>query len=1468
MQALPAGGAMVALYAAEDEVVLVLTDLGLTDRVAIASVNGPRSVVISGARDAVLAVADTFAERGQRTVRLRVSHAFHSPLVEPMLDEFRRVAEELTYRQLRIPVVSTVSGRPADAGAGELCSAEYWVRHARLPVRFADAVRWLGENEDVGAFLEVGPGPVLTAAAEEVLSRPGAGGGRAEFAAGVGQLSGESGLREPESLLSAVARLHVRGAGVDWAAVFAGSGARRVELPTYDFQRQRYWLDAPRAGAGVGARADTYGHPLLGPAFTVPDTDRTVLSGRLSTAAQPWLGDHVVAGRVLVPATAFVEMAVRAGDEVGCARLDELVVVAPLVLTSGAGVQVQVVVGPGDDSGRRSVDVYSRPDEPDELGGPDGAGEPAESWTRHVTGALSGVPSAATDPSESDLKVWPPEGAVEVQLADAYETLADGDLGYGPAFQGVRAVWRRGAELFAEVGLPEEQAPDAARFGMHPALLDAAVHSMLLAGPGSEAGFGSLPESGSGSVRLPFAWSGVQLYADGASEVRVRLTPTGPGAVTVTLADTAGRPVAGIESLVTRELPGGQLDTADEVVRRALLRPDWTPVTPEVAPPADSGGGAWTLLGPDELDLGAYLPAVGNAYLPSAGSAHLPPVGNHSVPDVVVLTAVTPAATPDPVSATHQLTGRVLEALRTWQANPRAAGSRLLVVTRDATAPVPDLAGAAVWGLVRTAQSEMPGRVVLVDVDGRPESLRMLSAAVVTGEPQLSIRSGRLTAPRFVAASASGPPGTGGLGPDGTVLITGGTGALGAELARHLVTAHGVRHLLLTGRRGPQAPGAAELRTELEELGAEVRVVACDAADRSALAEVIGLCEPPLSAVVHAAGVLDDGVLDSLTPERMAAVLRPKVDAAWHLHELTRELDLSAFVLFSSVSGLLGRPGQGNYAAANSFLDALAHHRVSLGLPAVSLAWGLWGHDGGMAAGLREATARELVRALSPEQGMALFDAALRTDEPVLAPVLLDRAALRSADGLAPPLLRGLVRTGRPAATPAPGAGAQVAAEQGAWRERLADLPDGEREGALAEQVRDAVAVVLGYPDGDALPAGKPLADLGFDSLMAVQLRNALSTATGLWLPATVVFDHPTADALARHLLGLISGETPEAQAQAQTPTQMQGQESYPELGQRPWPDQSPDHGADRGPDPKIQPVPVPVPARTEPVTRPSQTLAALYRTLCAKGEVTAGMHMLVTASRALPTFGADESRAHALTPLRRAEGPARPVLVFLAGHHPPFAVPGGEFAGFHRCFDGERDVLELPHPGLGAGAAVPADREALARTHAETVLRHVGDRPFVLVGASTGGAGAHAVTRQLEGLGTPPAGQILLDTYLIDEDNSRKDWLLALPAAVAPRLYEDTGVAAMGAYTRIFMDWDPEPVATPTLLVRATRPTPEMAAGPDADRWRTSWPLPHEHVDVPGDHLTLLREDARTTASAVRTWIGTLDGAEGGILG
>lgn len=1408
MQGLPAGGAMVSLDATEEEVLAALAgaaDEG--DRPEIASVNGPRSVVISGAREAVLAVAAGFEARGRRTVRLRVGHAFHSPLVEPMLDDFRRIAEGLAFRPPRIPVVSALTGRSAEAA--ELCSPEYWVRHARRPVRFADAVRWLGDN-GVSAFLEIGPGAALTAAAEDCLSTPD---GTGPLCA-AGTRGGEP---EPETLVSAVARLHVRGARVDWPVVFKGSGARRVDLPTYAFQRRRYWLEAPRTPAPEAA---AHGHPLLGPAFTVPGTDRTVLSGLLSLTTHPWLAGHVVAGAVLVPATVFVEMAVRAGDEAGGGALDELVVLAPLALPAAGSVRVQVVVGGADDSGRRPVDVFAR-------SGESAAGSavhgPESTWVRHASGLIGPTTEPApTDTSPTELSVWPPRGATEVDLADAYDSLADGGLAYGPAFRGVRAAWRRGDELFAEVRLSEAESFDAGRFGIHPALLDAALHAPLLSG------------AESGAVRVPFAWNGVRLYAAGASEVRVRVrVPPGGGTdtVSVTLADPSGRPVAEVASLTTRELPS---PAAHDVVRHALLRPDWITADPHNgASRADTG--SWELVGPDGLDLRASIPEITGTSA-STGTTE---------PDAVVVTAVHPATAADPLTAVHELTGRVLRTVQDWQDDPRTAGARLVVVTRNAFAPEPDLAGAAVWGLVRTAQSELPGRVVLVDVDGLPGSLRLLPTAVATGEPQLSIRSGQLTVPRLASVSATGSTGRGSgrFGADGTVLITGGTGALGAELARHLVTSHGVRHLLLTGRHGPGAPGARELRDTLAELGAQVRIVACDAGDRAALAELVKGCEPALTAVVHAAGVLDDGVLAALTPERMAAVLRPKADAAWHLHEVTRGLDLSAFVLFSSVSGLLGRAGQGNYAAANSFLDALAHHRTALGLPALSLEWGPWNSGGGMAGEqLRERDGKygDVLRGISVEQGLALFDAALHVDEPVLAPVLLDRAGLRDAPGPLPAPLRGVVRPRRPAAgTGTPGAGSAPGAEQpwepGAWRKVLAGLPVAQRVDALAELMRADVAAVLGHPDADALPAGRSFAELGFDSLMAVQVRNRLSMALRLRLSAAVVFEHPTAHELARHVLGLLD-DLPE-----DLPANPEGREKR----QR--------HEPGSGP-PSVQ-------------DRPAQTLSSLYRRVCEAGQVAAAMHMLVTASWAVPTYGPDDSPAHALPPLRRAEGSGGgPVLVVFTGYHPPFAAPGGEWARFHSCFEGDLDVLELPHPGVGAGGAVPADRETLALTHAETVLRYVGDRPFVVVGVCTGGAAAHAVTRRLEAMGSAPVGQVLLDTYLIDDGNSDKDWLLSLPAVIAPRLGgdqftgdEDSGVAALGAYTRMFLGWEPEPVDTPTLLVRATEPTPAMAAGAGPDEWPTWWPLPHTVVDVPGDHFSFLQDHAPTTAAAVRTWIGSL---------
>ncbi|MFE9045848.1 SDR family NAD(P)-dependent oxidoreductase, partial [Streptomyces sp. NPDC007818] len=411
-----------------------------------------------------------------------------------------------------------------------------------------------------------------------------------------------------------------------------------------------------------------------------------------------------------------------------------------------------------------------------------------------------------------------------------------------------------------------------------------------------------------------------------------------------------------------------------------------------------------------------------------------------------------------------------------------------------------------------------PLPVTTWDVTRAPEAFRHFAQARHVGKVVLTL-------PETVPA--------GGGEREGTVLITGGTGTLGSALARHLVTAGGKRRLLLTGRRGSRAPGARELADELAALGAHVRIEACDTADREALAALLGSVDPahPVTDVVHAAGVLDDGVLASLTPEKTAAVLRPKVDAAWHLHELTRGLDLDSFVLFSSASGQLGGAGQGNYAAANVFLDALAGHRRRLGLPAVSLAWGMWADASGMTGHLAQADLARIGRGglvpMSLPEGLALFDTALAAGRPVLVPAPLDLAGLRSrtaADGL-PAVLRGLTRGGpvvRRAAQAAP-----VSARS--LEERLGALPGPERERVLLALVRDQVAAVLGHAAADGIAADRAFKEIGFDSLTAVELRNRIASATGLRLPTTLVFDFPTPQALAVRLLALLAPADPAA---------------------------------------------------------------------------------------------------------------------------------------------------------------------------------------------------------------------------------------------------------------------------------------------------------------------------------------------------
>ncbi|WP_301549383.1 type I polyketide synthase, partial [Planomonospora parontospora] len=932
------------------------------------------------------------------------------------------------------------------------------------------------------------------------------------------------GRGEAEALLTGLGRAYAHGMAVDWESFFPDRRMPSVELPTYAFQRKRYWLKAGNTAGDVSsAGLETVQHPLLGAALASPESGGVVLTGHLSADVQRWVADHDVLGSVLLPGTGFVELAIRAGDQVGCGTVEELTLEAPLVLPERGAVAIQVVVGADDSSGTRSVAVYSRPE----------SGDP--SWTRHASGTLA----ADGPPPSFDLTQWPPAGAVPVDVDGAYEHLLARGYGYGPAFQGLKAAWRRGDEVFAEVALPEQEREEAGRFGLHPALLDSAMHADLVVDRDPDGG----------ATLLPFTWNGVRLHAAGASAVRVRIHRLrGEEVSAIEIADETGRPVATVDSLVSLPVSAEQLDAARGGLSDSLFRVEWVPA------PVPSSPVPWASWG--TLAEGAEVPGT---------VVFECPVPETDVPEGV-----------------RSVVGEVLGVVQAWLAEERFAASRLVVVTRGAVA-LPgedvDVRLAPVWGLVRAAQAENPGRFALVDVGievgaggrdtgggvaGSVLASVLVPAVAASDEPEMALRGDELRVPRLVrvpgAASApvpsggvaaetsadtrvdqaaAGRPGADGPAPvwgaDGTVLVTGGTGGLGALVARHLVAVHGVRHLVLTSRRGLEAPGAVGLVEELSALGARVTVAACDVADRQALADLLAAvpAEHPLRGVVHAAGVADNGLVGTLTPERIDTVLRPKADAAWHLHELTEELDLSAFVLFSSAGGMVLAAGQGNYAAANVFLDGLAAHRRAQGLPATAVAYGLWEVNTGLGGELTAADLDRVSRlglpAVSVREGLALFDAAVLADEPVLAAVKVDRTALRGRGGDLPALLRGLVR-GAARRTARSGEGH---ADGNALGRRIAGLAGAERDRLLLEVVRGHVAKVLGHTGPEAVGPDRAFRELGFDSLAAVELRNELNAATGLKLPATLVFDYPTSRSVAGYLATRFSGTVAEGAAPA-----------------------------------------------------------------------------------------------------------------------------------------------------------------------------------------------------------------------------------------------------------------------------------------------------------------------------------------------
>ncbi|WP_213455460.1 KR domain-containing protein, partial [Rhizomonospora bruguierae] len=1321
MQALPAGGAMVALRAREEEI----------QGVDIAAVNGPDSFVISGAEADVLAVAAQF----ERSTRLRVSHAFHSVLMEPMLDDFATVVEGLTFNPPTIPIVSTVGTDTA------MDTPEYWVRQVRATVRYADAID-TARSEGVTRILEVGPDAILTPLTEGAV--PAA---RREQS-------------ETETLIGAVAQLHTTGQRVDWAAVLPKANV--VDLPTYPFQHQRYWLDAsPSGGDPKSAGLLGADHPLLAAAIPAPDSDAVTFTGRLTAAAHGWILDHEVHGSVLLPGTGFVELALWAGRRAGCPAVAELTLRVPLLLPENGAVALQVVLDAAGGDERRRLRIYSRPE-----------GGEHEAWTLHADGVLTAdAPAAGTaGPAQ-----WPPADATPVAVDGVYDTLADYGFGYGPAFQGLRAAWRRGEELFAEVELPHEAAADAARYGLHPALLDAAMHALGLGGPGTADADGT-------QTRVPFSWGGVVLHAPGAPAVRVWLSPAAGhrDAIRLELTDGAGAPVASVAELLLRPISAAQLNGAGQ---DDLFRIEWRPLPAGSAKAVDWV--AW-----------ADLPADG------------------PVPAAVVLRCA-PAGGQDPLGAAHAVTGEVLGRLQEWLADARYAGSRLVLAARA----VP-----AVWGLVRAAEAENPGRFVLVDIDEEETSWAVLGRALASGEPELAVRDGDVTVPRLVRAPAPTGEEVSPWAGDGTVLVTGGTGGLGALLARHLVAVHGVRSLVLTSRRGLSAPGAADLRDELTELGAVVRVEACDVSRRPAVAALLaGIAD--LVGVVHAAGVGGSGLIGALTPERLAAAYGPKADGAWHLHELTRDRGLRAFVLLSSAGGLVMPGGQGGYAAANVFLDGLAELRRAQGLPAVSLAYGLWGVPTGLSGMLSEADIQRMAHSglpvLSGADGLRLFDAGVLAGDGLRVPLKVDVAALRAAGGDLPALLRGLVPRIRRRAAAGGGAGA--------LRQRLAGLSDDERAELILGTVLTCAAQVLGHEDAAAVNADHGFLESGFDSLTALELRNLLNTATGLNLGAMVVFDSKNPSELAR----LIAAE----------------------LAARP---------AGGTVDVLSAAPAAPVAPAAE---RREESLYELFIGAINAGTTMKGMALLQAVAQLRPTFASPADLPALPEPVRfktrpeRQDGVRRPRLICLSTP----TVAGGVHQHARLAAVLAAPVTALPTPGFARGEQLPVSFDSVVHVLADAVLAAAQGEPFVLYGFSSGGLLAHAVTTYLgRERGVRPAGLIMVDTYRIDSPINQAIFdsmaFAVEEKAATMGEFSNAELSAMGRYVDLLPTFQAAEIDVPLLFVQARDLfTIDGRPAIEGDAWRATWAAADAVRVVPGTHFTIAEQDAATTARAVDDWLATL---------
>ncbi|MCF2149628.1 type I polyketide synthase [Desmonostoc muscorum LEGE 12446] len=1125
MQAMPQNGAMVGIFATEAQVTAAIQPF--TNKVSIAAINGPQSIVISGEHQAVGIVVAKLQAEGISSLKLNVSHAFHSALMEPMLADFQKVLSEVSFTSPKINLISNVTGKLVTS---ELQNPEYWLEHLRGTVKFAPGMKTLAE-QGYRVFLEVGPQSTLLEMGRKCVDT--------NVEMWLPSLHQQQ--SNWQQIVSSLAQLYSSGKTINWFGFDQDYYRQRLVLPTYPFQRQRYWVNTSKINIRQQP-ALTQTNTVLGKRLRLPFSPETRFEVELTPNSPAYLSDHKLYGKAIFPAASYVSMILSAVKETlpneSCV-IENLLLSHPLICDDDGIKTVQLVLTPesNQETKLQLISLQNQADEND-----------IQAWQSHATGKLNLLITEANSVNISvSIETLKKRCHQILSGTHFYSTFQENGYGWGNSFQWIDTIWYRENEALCQIKLP--QLPDEIdNYQLYPGLIDSCLQVLNC----WELGKSAQDEY----MYVPFNIAKFKFYRRPDSDAKLwchaqkQESDDNSLVGNIGLCDESGRLIAeiiGFEARKARRETILQSMTNDlgnwlyevawinkAVEKNQQEKGNWlifaqeTGIGAQLARLLQQNGEGCVLVAPG----GEYKASEKQYYINPKNPQHFQRLLEESLANnqTAVHGVVYLWGLDETFEINNQVSncGSVLYLVQALAKAELSKYPRLYLITKGTQATAASdklqLTGAALWGLGKVIALEHPELLCTrLDLDAasniNPVEELCEQLLFSDTEDEIALRQGVRKVARLVRRNHQ-PAAAKQLkfNSESSYLITGGLGALGLVVARWMVEG-GARNLVLTTRKGI-SNDTREAIIELEQAGAKVLVVKADVSQPEDVAGILAKIKvsyPPLRGIIHAAGVLDDGLLLKQTWQSFEQVMAAKVTGSWNLHELTQDIPLDFFVCFSSVASLLGSPTQGNYAAANAFMDTLVNYRRSQSLPGLSINWGAWG-EVGMAAQLDIRHQQRMLESgfatIAPQQGLQVLGDLLTQDvtQVGVTPINWTKFLQQFSSGKEPPLVSNFV-------TQTPGVEKESSTEDLELLRQLQETIVSERENLLIARIQDKVVKVLQFDSSFRPNPRTGFFDMGMDSLMSVELKNQLEKLVGSSLPSTLTFEYSTIEALARYLL-------------------------------------------------------------------------------------------------------------------------------------------------------------------------------------------------------------------------------------------------------------------------------------------------------------------------------------------------------------